>query len=151
MKKTGNGYLGLIFLVLAFTWVKSGWGKVSSGVFPENLGKTLLKFADSNPYPWFKTLLTDIAVPNSVAIGWLVQLGELTAAVLTGFSAAALIFKIKIPRAAQIFFGAGFSLAAVLNATFWLASGWTSGSTDSLNLVMMAIEIVGVIYWFKEA
>lgn len=33
----------------------------------------------------------------------------------------------------------------LLNIIFWLAAGWTSPSTDSLNLLMFLIEAIGFI------
>ncbi|MCR4305849.1 MAG: hypothetical protein NUV73_02070, partial [Candidatus Daviesbacteria bacterium] len=44
---------------------------------------------------------------------------------------------------------AGLLIGAFLNITFWLGFGYTSPSTDSLNLLMATVQIIGVFYFWK--
>lgn len=133
----------LVLLADGFLWFKSSWGKLSEGVFIENIGATLTKFASKNPNAWFKDLLTGVAIPNATAVGTMVMYGEFFFATSVLLSVLAIFGGVR-DRWALWLLGVGLLGLAVMNLTFWLAAGWTSSSTDSLNVLMFAVEVVGL-------
>ncbi|MBI2019099.1 hypothetical protein HYS95_00330 [Candidatus Daviesbacteria bacterium] len=139
----------LIFLTIGFIWLRSGFGKLSSDAFPAALGETLQKFASKNPYPWYKTFLVKIAIPNSQVFGNLVMWGEVLVATSITLASLYLLFK-KPTLPIKAVLGLGLIGGAFLNIIFWLASGWTSPSTDSLNLVMLAVALIGLGSLYKS-
>lgn len=134
----------LIFLSLGLLWLKSSLGKFSSGTFVSGLGGTLSKVADKNPYPWFKEFLNNIAIPNSQIFGTLVLWGEFLSA-LAIILGSIILLKKDSNKFARFILIAGLAGGLFLNITFWLGFGYTSPSTDSLNLLMGVIEVVGLV------
>lgn len=135
----------LVLLAVDFIWVRSSVGKIIGGKFVDSLGGVLTKFASQNPYPWYEAFLTSVAIPNSSLLGVLIMLGE----AFTAFSlllGVGLILLNKINKLVIFLVIAGLITGAFLNLNFWLASGWTSASTDSLNLLMFLIQLIGVVY-----
>lgn len=150
MKENGNRYLYVIFAVIGFIFLRSGWGKVSGGEFVGTLGATLGKFASKNPNPIVTDFLNNVAIPNSQIFGFLTMWGE----VLTGLNllvlSAYLLFTKSAKKNVFMLMSLGFAVGFMLNLTFWFAAGWTSASTDSVNLVMGAVNAVGLIYALKH-
>lgn len=147
-----NRALYLILLVVGFIWSRSSWGKLAEGKFVGGLGATLEKFASKNPYPWYKDFLENVAVPNSTTFGYLTMYGEAFAALAITLSAVILLFKKSVNSLVLIVLSLGLATGAFLNAVFWLASGWTSPSTDGLNLLMFAIELIALwAIWRKNS
>jgi uncharacterized membrane protein YphA (DoxX/SURF4 family) len=144
----------LIVIGLGLLWMRSGFSKIVEGRFVQSLENTILLFANGNPanpqlqagnpYPWYKAFLLNVAVPNSWLMGLSVQWGEF----LVGLGLVALpIVYFLLPQfrrlalpllAAATFFG------LLLNLSLWLASAWTSASTELVGLVMMLIQIVAL-------
>lgn len=142
-----KGFLS-IYLLLGLTWLRSSVGKITGGKFVDSLGGTLSKMSSGNPYPWFKNFLQDVVIPNSKLFGTLTMWGEfLTAVVIIG---AALI--LLFSRADQKFWVVALILGLLggmfLNAIFWLGFGYSNVSTESLNLLMFLIELIGAIVLF---
>ncbi|MBI2593078.1 hypothetical protein HYW44_00340 [Candidatus Daviesbacteria bacterium] len=142
----GNKYLYLIFASIGFIFLRSGYGKISEGKFVGSLGETLAKFASKNPYPLVKNFLEQTAIPNSEVFGLLTMYGEVFAGISITLTSIYLLFVSKGSRAGYMILGAGFLTGAFLNAVFWLSAGYTSASTESLNLIMLAVQIIGL--WF---
>lgn len=139
-----KGFL-VIFLLIGLVWLRSSLEKISSGHFVNSLGAILLKAADRNPYSWYKSFLTSIAIPNSQVFGLLTMWGEfLTATAITFGSLYLLFSKIK-HKVSYILLLSGLIGGMFLNVTFWLGFGYTSPSTDSLNLLMFFIELNGTV------
>lgn len=141
-----NKYLYSIFLVLGFVFLRSSYGKITGGEFVNNLGATLEKFAGKNPYPWFKSFLTDVAIPNSQLFGSLTMWGELLAGLSLFVFSAFLIINPKTNKLVYLGLATGLAGGMFLNGIFWLAAGYTSPSTDGLNLVMFLVEAVGLAF-----
>lgn len=138
----------LIVLFVGLIYARSSFGKFASGNFPQNLGETLGRFSSKNPYPWYREFLESVAIPNSQTIGVLVMWGELFVAVaLVGGSLYFLTKKFSRTVAAVLIIG--LFIGALLNLVFWLASSWTSPSTDSLNLLMFSIEVIAIVTLLK--
>lgn len=134
----------LIILAHGLIWLKSGYGKISGGKFVDSLDKVLTKFASDNPYPAVKGFLESTAIPNAKLFGVLTMWGELLVAVSLVAGALYFLFN-KDNRAFLLFLAAGLLGGAFLNFTFWLAAGWTSASTDTVNLLMAVIETIGFV------
>lgn len=138
--------LPLIIIFDGYIFLNSGWGKISGGIFAGGLGKTLTTFASKNPYPWFKDFLVGVAIPNSQILGNLIPLGELFIGLTLIFGAIYVLLIPKISLAFKFWLMLGAASGASLNLLFYLASGWTSSSTASLNLLMLVIELVAIMF-----
>lgn len=137
--------LSLILLVYGFIYLRSSYGKITEGKFVDSLGATLTKFADKNPYPWFKQFLVSTAIPNSQIFGLLTELGEFATALTVVVGSLMLIFNWGSRQLASSLLAGGLIVGMFLNAVFWLASGWTSPSTDGLNLLMFFVGLFGLL------
>lgn len=144
-------FLYLIFAVTGYIFLESGYGKISGGKFVGSLAATLTKFAKDNPYPLVKNFLENIAIPNSMLFGFLTQWGELlTGLNLLGISALFMFYD-KTNKKFYYLMSVGFATGLLLNLTFYFASGYTSPSSESLNLLMSAINLIGLIFVLKQA
>lgn len=143
-----NGFLSVLLLV-GLIWARSSLGKIIGGKFAESLGSVLTKNAQSNPFPVYKQFLESFAIPNSQIFGQLTMWGEfLTAVSITGGSLY-LLFKNPNHRLAYIVLIAGLVGGIFLNINFWFAFSWTSPANDSLNLLMIFIQLIGVVTLVK--
>ena len=138
--------LGLLQAVIGFEWLRAGWEKVSDPQFVGGMEKTLGVFAGKNPTGWYRDFLTGVAVPNASLFGWLVAYGELLAGIAllaTAVLYVANIWSVPVAGIAT----SSVALAALIGGAFmsinfWLAAGWLSVSTDSVNLVMFLAQLV---------
>ena len=139
----------LILAVVDFIWLRSSYGKLAEGKFVGGMSATLTKFASNNPYPFIKNFLQTVAIPNSTTFGLLTMYGEaLTAiAMLLGI---VWLWKNQANRTAKLLLGAGLAGGLFLNSIFWLSSGWTSASTDGLNLLMAAVQLISLVYLAED-
>lgn len=146
-----NKYLLLILLADGLIWLRSSIGKFPPEKFIGGLGGTLQRFASNNPYPWYKDFLQNFAIPNSQTFGFLTFYGELLVALSITLASAYLLFKKQVNKIVLIILGLGLFGGMFLNTIFWLASGWMSPSTDSLNLLMFGIQLIALVVVFKES
>lgn len=144
--KSLNYYLLLVILANGFIWTRSSYGKLVSGKFVDGLGGTLTKFASNNPYPWYKDFLQNFAIPNSQIFGQLTMWGEVLVALSLAGGALYLMLTKKFNTAVAALLVLGLAGGMFLNGMFWLASGWTSPSSDSVNLLMFVVQLVGLAY-----
>lgn len=136
---------------MGYIFLESGYGKISGGKFVTSLGATLTKFAKDNPYPAVKAFLENIAIPNSVLFAFLTQWGEfLTGLNLLGLSILLLVNS-KVSNKYYWLMSLGFATGLLLNTTFWLAAGYTSPSTGSLNMLMAAVNLIGLIFVISQS
>lgn len=149
MNKSTNQSLILIFLTLGLIWLRSSWGKLSEGKFVDSLSGTVNKMATGNPFPWYKEFLQNMVLPNSKIFAGLIMWGEFLTAATIIISALFLLFT-KAGKWTLITLCAGLLGGAFLNLIFWLTAGYSSPSTDSLNLIMLAIEISGLLFTFQK-
>lgn len=137
-----------IIFVTGLIWLRSSWDKISGGKFVDNLPSTLTKFANGNPYPWYKSLLQMVAIPSSQAIAPLIMWTEFFVAL--SLTLVPLLLLLKRKNQLVVIFGILGGIGGMfLNGLFWLAAGWTSPSTDSLNLLMFALELIALLYFLK--
>ncbi len=145
---TNRGLL-VVLLAIDFIWLRSSWGKLSGGQFVGNLGTTLTKFTSANPYPFVKDFLTNTAIPNAQTFGLLTMWGEVFVAVSLFVSLIYFLMSRKDNKLMLLLLAMGLLGGMFLNKVFWWAAGYTSPSTESLNLLMFLIEAIGLIYALK--
>ncbi len=138
-----NKYFLSVIFVIGFIWLRSGLGKLVGG-FAGTLDKPLMKFASENPYPFVKDFLNSIAIPNHVIFSYLTQWGEIFAGVALVICSIAAVANYKINKVFFVVLTAGLLVGAFLNLVFWFSAGWTSASTEGLNLLMFSIELSGL-------
>ena len=143
-----KGFL-IIYLILGGLWFRSSLGKISGGKFADTLGDLLTKMSQNNPYPYFKSFLQNVAIPNSKLFGTLTMWGEFLTAVAITLGSAYLIFYKGDQRLGLIVLILGLLGGMFLNFIFWLGFGYSNVSTDSLNLLMFLVELVGVVVLFR--
>ena len=141
-----NKFLLWVLLIISFIFLRSSYGKLVGNTFVQNLGKTLEKFASENPYPWFKGFLQGTAMPNSEIFGILTMYGEVFAGLAILITSFYYLANQKNSSLLNLLLLLGLLVGAFLNGIFWLAAGWTSTSTDGLNLLMFVLQVIGIIY-----
>lgn len=139
-------YFLMVILAEGLVWLKSSIGKFSAGGFVEGMGATLGKFIAKNPNSWYVDFLKTVAIPNADIFGMMVLWGELFVALALVLGSAYLLMGKKLTDNVKIFLGFGLFGGLLMNVNFYFAAGWTSPSTESLNLLMAAISAVGL--WF---
>lgn len=135
---------------MGLVWLRSSFGKITGGKFVDSLGNTLTKFTSGNPNIWYNDFTKSIVIPNSKIFGNLIMWGEFFSAVVIILGSLYLIFGKRENRTIELLFVIGLLGGGFLNLNFWLASGWTSPSTDSLNLLMLAIEVIAIFIFAKK-
>lgn len=140
----------LMLLSVGFIWLRSSVGKFTGGTFVDTLAGTLGKFASNNPYAWYKNYLQIVAIPNAKTIGMVIMWSEFLAAISITGAILYLLFGSEKNKIAQIILLIGLIGGMILNANFWLAAGWMSPSTESVNLLMFLIQGVGFMYGIKK-
>jgi thiosulfate dehydrogenase [quinone] large subunit len=120
-------WLALVRIFIGYIWLNSAIEKIAGGQFVGGLAKTLGTFASKNPIGWEKAFLTNVAIPNATVFGYLSMYGEL----LVGLALLLGIFS-EVGAIAGLF----------MSLSFYFAAGWTSVSTDTLNLVMAGIQVI---------
>lgn len=143
-------YLYILFAVVGYVFLKSGFEKIEGGKFVGGLAGTLEKFASKNPYPFFKNFLETVAIPNSTLFGVMTMWGEFLAGLALVLGSLYLIFSKGSNKLVYWGLLVSFLGAMLLNGTFYFAAGWTSPSTESLNLVMFFVGLVGFLFTLKK-
>lgn len=141
-----NNYLLFILAVIGGIYLRSSWGKITGGQFVSGLGGTLDKLASKNPYPFVQSFIKNTAIPNSALFGKLTMWGEFLVALSLIIATLYLLFNFKKNNLVITLLLAGSLGGMFLNGVFWLAAGWTSPSTDGLNLIMFFVELAGFVY-----
>jgi thiosulfate dehydrogenase (quinone) large subunit len=135
----------LVLLIVGFDWLRSSYGKLTGGEFVNGLRPTLEKFAEKNPNQIAKNFLESVAIPNATSFGYLVMWGEAIVAVTITVGTLILLVRQGHDNKGAALLAVGLLGGAFLNFIFWISAGWTSPSTDGLNLVMMVIELIGLV------
>lgn len=120
-------WLALVRIFFGYIWLQSGIEKLTGGGFVSGMAKTLGYFASKNPYAWQKDFLLNVATPNATLFGNLAMYGE----ILVGLSLLLGVFS-------EI----GLIGAIAMNLAYLFAAGWTSPSTETVNLAMAGVEFV---------
>lgn len=141
----------VIILTEGLIWLRSSLGKFPQEKFINGLGGTLTKFASNNPYPVVKDFLQNTAIPNSQIFGFLTLWGELLVAISLTLGSLYLLLKMGQSKMVKSLLILGLLGGMFLNLTFWLSSGWTSPSAESLNLFMFIVGFIGLVSVLKGA
>ena len=146
-----GSFLLVVQAVIGLTWTLAGVEKLfgkhgfdGGAGFANHLAPILGFFASKNPTAWYHNFLTAVAAPNAPAIGYLVAYGEAFAGVALLVATAALMVRPDGPlvRAARLVIIAALLAAILMNANYWLASGWISIADDRINVLMAMLEVV---------
>lgn len=134
----------LVQAVIGLEWLRSGYEKLAAGNFVAGMPKTLAFFASKNPTGWYRDFLTTQAIPNAHAFGYAVMWGETLAGIALLVTAGLYLMGASgaLERLAQPVASVALLGGAWMSWNFWLAAGWTSPSTDSVNYVMGLIQVV---------
>lgn len=149
-EKSEFKYLFCILFCIGLIWLRSSYGKMATGNFADNLGNVLTKTFQNNPYLPYKSFLQNFAIPNSQLFGQLVLWGEFATAVSICLSSLYLLLKNPNERMALLSLTAGLAGGVFLNINFWLAFSPNNPGTDNLNLLMIAIQVIGIYYLLKR-
>lgn len=140
-------WLVLIQWVLAFEWIQSGWGKFASSSFMDGIAKTLGGFAAKTQFGFYSDFLKSTALQNPTLFGNVVRFSEVLAGLAFALGGLWLLKFGNMPKILTIGMVVAFYGAALLNANFWFAAGWSSPSTAGINMVMGLIEaVLGTFY-----
>ncbi|HCM37536.1 MAG: DoxX family protein [Candidatus Gottesmanbacteria bacterium GW2011_GWB1_43_11] len=142
-------HLLLIQLLLGLVWFRSGLTKLLAPDFIVNLPKTLTFFASKNPLPWYKDFLLQFAIPQVGLFGNLTRWGEFSAGVLLIITALTMLFKKEVPFLRHLAL-VGNLIGVWLNLNFGLASYWTSAASETINLLMLGIQIIIGVYHLRS-
>ena len=139
--------------LIAYEWLHAGIEKVSSPAFVQNLDKTFAAFAAKNPFAWYKSFLEGPATAKSVMLGYTIELSQLLIAGTLIVAAGVLVYAKEAESRRTALFAAAVALlgGALMNANFYLASGWMSPSSKGVNLVMFWTQIVLAYTWISSA
>lgn len=98
LRKETRYLLAAVQALVASEWIMSGSNKLISGVFPQGLADALSEGIKNNPNLWYVSWLQAVVLPNSVAIGYLIEFAEL--AIGLGLLAGAIVL-LGQPRMAR--------------------------------------------------
>jgi uncharacterized membrane protein YphA (DoxX/SURF4 family) len=143
-------FLTLIFiqLLVGYEWLHAGLEKIIHGSFPGTMAKTLVSFSSQNPHAWYAKTVLAHAATRPELFGQLVQWGEF----MTGLAliATALLWATNRIHSSTLWIIACIApliIGIVLNLNFYLAAGWMSPSTSTLNAFMGWIELILIVSW----
>lgn len=143
--------LGFLLIVtdIGTVWLRSSIGKITGGKFVATLAPTLDKFSSNNPNSWYADFLKGMVIPNSNFFGNLIMWGEFLSAVSIILGSLYFLLNKKENRIVEYLFLIGLIGGILLNFNFYFASGWMSPSTESLNLLMFVIQLIGAVVFGK--
>ena len=154
-----------IQIAIGYEWLMSGLTKIVRGGFPAGLADELREKSEGTA-SWYKSLLDEAVIPNGVAWGYAIEIGELLVGVVLIGTALAWLFGWERfgarKRGLMLALAALAALAGVaMNVAFHLANGsahpWLipeDGFDEGVDLdsLMPAIQLVlagvsGRLWW----
>lgn len=144
------GALG-VQTVMAYEWWSAGWEKVSSPEFVEGITGTLGFFASKNPFPWYKAFLEGFAMKNATAFAYAVEWSQVLIGLCLAAAAVVLAYAKNGKWHRPALAAAVLALAGgmLMNASFYLAAGWTGPGTKGSNVVMFWVQAVLGYVWLS--
>ena len=109
---------------IALEWMNSAWGKMNNPRFVSGFAATNANFAKNTQFGWYKDFLTGTVIPNSSTWAYLTMYGEMLVGV-----ALLLGLLTNLGLVGSLFF----------NLNFYLAAGYSGGSTAGVNLMMLSM------------
>lgn len=137
-------YLALVQAVIGFEWLRAGWEKIADSRYVDGMSTTLSAFASKNPTGFYRDFLTGTARPNATFFAYAVSYGELLVGLATLVTAVVVLTRASM-HVSQYVAGTALTALAIgafMNLNFWIAAGWMSSSTDSINVVMLLTQAI---------
>ncbi len=140
----------LALTAVGVIWLRSSLGKITSGEFVTSFGQTANSLAANNPYSFVKEIVVTKVMPNAEFWGMVIMGTELLVACILTLGTLYLLFMKGNRALITMILGCGLLIGIFLNLAFWLAAGHTSTATDSLNLLMIVIQVAGLLHLSKQ-
>lgn len=136
-------------LILAYQWFHSGWGKIYGGTFVGSIHTSFIRFENGNPHNWYIDSVLKSAKEYPALFANLVQWGEILTGLGLLFALTLYWFSKKsinknIARCIAI---SALTGGVFMNLNFYFAAGWTSPSTNGLNILMLWMQTVLLVSW----
>ncbi|MBI2551642.1 hypothetical protein HYV73_04890 [Candidatus Uhrbacteria bacterium] len=138
-------YASLLFtlcgiqIVLAFEWLKMGWGKTIDPNFAARFPDVLANFADKNPHAAYAAFLEGFATAHAEGLAQLISWGEFAAGTALVVCALWIISVRQNPHWAAAVSAAALAAALFMNANYYFAGGW-----DKVN------QVANVVMFWSE-
>ena len=132
---------------MAFEWLKSGLGKFTQPDFMNGVAKTMGMFAAKSPHRWYGDFLQSTVVPNAAYFGNLVRTTELLVGAVLVVAGFVWLKQRRMSFLMHTLLIVALAAGALLNLNFYLAAGFTSPSTEGINLVMGLTQLVLAGYY----
>lgn len=127
-----------------YLWWSVGWNKVTDSAFIATFGRTLILWANQNPYPFVRTFLLGNATKFAPFYGFFTAFAEyLIGIVLIALALAWITAKTEETKRMALYVSAVcFAAGAVMNAGFYLASGHIGATERNLNALMFWTQLM---------
>ena len=148
-KKINQQALWMVLMqgVIAFEWLKSGIGKFTKPGFMNSIEQTMTVFATKTPHQWYSEFLRANVIPNANYFGNVVRWTEVLVGITLLAAGIALVRQGKLSFLLHKVLLVALLGGALLNLNFYFAAGWSSPSTEGINIVMGLVQLVLVAYY----
>lgn len=141
--------LASVYLLLAYEWLISGFNKLMSADFQSGLGKQIQDATASNPNHWYARFLTQVALPHTVVMAFLVQWGEIAVGLGLVLGAVRWLaryrFGANLVRWLDAALIAALMGGAFMTLNYWLMSGNTLPWLNAGDPFNEGIDIDGLL------
>lgn len=139
-----TAFLALVQGALAYEWLDAGIEKATSASYIPGMSATIGAFASKNPNGGFASFLAGTIQPHAEGWGYLVMYGEILTGIALALGAVVMLFKTGqlVYQSALGLTAVGLLVGVVMNFCYWQAAGWTSASTDGINVEMLLVSLI---------
>lgn len=141
--------LASVYLLLAYEWLISGFNKLMSADFQSGLGKQINDAAGGNPNHWYVRFLTQVELPHTVAMAFLVQWGEIAVGLGLVVGAVRWLACPRLPdrllRWFDVILVAALIGGALMTVNYWFMAGNTLPWLNAGNPFNEGIDIDGLL------
>lgn len=121
-------YWWLFFRVyIGYIWLLAGLAKANEEFLLQGFEDSIARFALGDPFPFYKSFLTDFILPNSLAFAYIIVIGEIAIGIFLMLGLFTRIFSV---------------FAAFVSIQFLLASGWMGYTIAAENDFLLIFEIL---------
>ncbi len=146
MKKSLSFWMVLVQWVIGVEWLIAGWEKFAKPNFMDGIEKTLRLFASKSSFGSYARTMNNLIIPHANFVGQVVRVSELLLGLLFILSGLVWLRVKTISPLMRAMLTLGLLWGAFLNLNFFLASSWTGPSTEGVNFIMGAIQVVLAAY-----